>query len=227
LKAGDADLFNDPRLAWAMERFGDGLGQRALELGPLEGAHSYMLERAGFGSVIAIEANPRAFLKCLIIKEVVGLPKTQFLCGDFLEYLRQKPQPFHSAIASGVLYHMTAPIELLARLSEATDRLYLWTHYYDQTRVSANKTLAARFSSQEKAEYVDFTYIFHRYRYKGSLRLREFCGGSRPYAHWLGREDILRALRHFGLDEIEIGFDTPDHPEGPAFALVAKRSGRS
>ena len=53
-----------------------------LELGPLEGGHSYMLDRAGAAQVVAIEGNARAYLKCLIVKELLGLPRVQFLCGD-------------------------------------------------------------------------------------------------------------------------------------------------
>ncbi len=34
-----------------------------LELGPLEGAHTYQLR------ILAIEANAEAFLKCLVVKE--------------------------------------------------------------------------------------------------------------------------------------------------------------
>ena len=43
-------------------------GRRVLELGPLEGGHSYMLQRAGAARVLAIEANTRAFLKFYAIR---------------------------------------------------------------------------------------------------------------------------------------------------------------
>jgi SAM-dependent methyltransferase len=77
-----------------------------LELGPLEGGHSFMFERLGAREVIAIEANPRAYLKCLIIKELLDLRRVRFLCGDFLEYLRADGTDFDLVFASGVLYHM-------------------------------------------------------------------------------------------------------------------------
>jgi hypothetical protein len=54
---------------------------------------------------------------------------------------------------------------------------------------------------------------------------------SAPSAHlvqrhstWLPRAELLRALEHFGWTGIEVGFDEPDHPNGPALALVASRA---
>jgi hypothetical protein len=52
-----------------------------LELGPLEGAHTYQLEKLGAKSILAIEANVEAFLKCLITKEITGLQVAKFMLG--------------------------------------------------------------------------------------------------------------------------------------------------
>jgi hypothetical protein len=54
-------------------------------------------------------------------------------------------------------------------------------------------------------------------------RLTGFWGGTQPYSNWLSREDLLRALEHFGWKKIEIAFDEPDHQNGPALCLVATR----
>lgn len=196
-------------------------GKTVLELGPLEAAHSYMLERAGAASVISIEANPEAYLKCLVVKETVGLVKTRFLCGDLIEYLRNSPPHFDAAIASGVLYHMINPVELIALLSMVTPRLYLWTHYYDAKIISADRKLGSMFTGHRQTSQNGFAHTLYRYEYWGSFGARQFCGGSRPHAHWMSREDILACLRHFGFDDLRLNFDAPDHPDGPAFALVA------
>lgn len=195
-------------------------GKTFLELGPLEGAHSYMLERAGAASVISIEANPEAYLKCLIVKETVGLTKTRFLCGDFIEYLRNSPPHFDAVIASGVLYHMIDPVELIALLSKIKPQLYLWTHYYDAKIISADRKLASMFTGHRQSSRDGFRHTLYRYEYWGSFGTRQFCGGSRPHSYWLSREDILRCLRHFGFKNIRVNFDAPDHPDGPAFAVV-------
>jgi hypothetical protein len=50
-------LFEDPQTSWAIERIGGVQGKTVLELGPLEGWHSCILENAGVRSVVAIEGN--------------------------------------------------------------------------------------------------------------------------------------------------------------------------
>ncbi len=182
-----------------------------------------MFEQAGFGSVLAIEANPRAYLKCLVVKEIVGLPRTRFLCGDFLEYLRDAPARADVVSACGVLYHMVNPVELLALLSKITGRLFLWTHYYDADLVRKNRTLARRFTAEHETEYDGFAHRLFRYQYWGSASVRQFCGGPRPHAHWMRRDHILACLKHFGFTVIQTSFEAPDHPDGPAFALLATR----
>jgi hypothetical protein len=223
LQAGKIRVFEDPRVHWALSQLGSVNGQTVLELGPLEGAHAYMLERAGCGSIVSIEANPRAYLKCLVVKEIVELTRTHFLCGDFLEYLRNSPPRADAVFASGVLYHMSNPAELMALVSKITGRLFLWTHYYDAGIISQNRKLASRFAREHQSEYAGFQHHLFRYDYGGSLRLARFCGGTRPYAHWMLREEIIAGLKHFGFSEIRTSFEEPDHPNGPAFALIAAR----
>ncbi|HEX3685017.1 MAG TPA: class I SAM-dependent methyltransferase [Bryobacteraceae bacterium] len=223
LQAGNIALFEDPRITWAISQLGGLRDQTVLELGPLEGAHSYMLEHAGAASIISIEANPEAYLKCLVIKEAVALERTHFLCGDFLEYLRNSPPHFEAALASGVLYHMVEPAELIALLSDITQNLYLWTHYYDAQLVAADRKLGSMFVGERQSEHAGFRHRLFRYEYWGSFGARQFCGGSRPHAHWMTREDILRCLQHFEFTEIRTNFEAPDHPDGPAFAIVARK----
>ena len=223
LQAGTVALFEDPRIGWALSELGDLQGRTVLELGPLEGAHAYMIERAGAASIVSIEANPEAYLKCLVVKETIGLQRTHFLCGDFIEYLRNSPPRFNAAFASGVLYHMMEPAELIALLSNITRNLYLWTHYYDAHLISADRKLSSMFVGNRQSEHAGFRHRLFRYEYWGSFGARQFCGGSRPHAHWMTREDILRCLQHFDFTEIRANFEAPDHPDGPAFAIVARK----
>ena len=81
-------------------------GARILELGPLEGGHTYQFERLGAAELIAIEANVEAYLKCLIVKELVGLRRSRFLLGDFIEYLKLDTTRYDLVFCCGVLYHM-------------------------------------------------------------------------------------------------------------------------
>ena len=223
LRAGSAGLFGDPRVAWGMQVLGGVDGKTVLELGPLEAGHTYMLEQGGAASIIAVEANTRAYLKCLIVKEVLGLQRARFLCGDFVEYLRAVQGTFDVCLASGVLYHMRDPVELIALLARATDRVFIWTHYYDRAVLAQAPHLTQKFTGSTTAERDGFRHTLHRFQYAEALNSQGFCGGSSEYSHWLSRTDILACLKHFGLSDIQINFDDPAHPNGPSFALVAIR----
>lgn len=215
LVSGQVPLFSDKRLIWFIEEIGGVEGKSALELGPLEGGHSYLLERQGVGSVTAVEANRRAYMKCLITKEVLGLKKVRFLLGDFMAYLEQTDAVFDVCIASGVLYHMTEPVVLLERIARRAKAVFLWTHYWDVSRKPGQRVV--------RATHAGFDHELYEHAYGPALDWQGFCGGSQSYARWLSREGILSALAHFGYDDVRTAFEQPDHPNGPAFAVAARR----
>lgn len=218
-----APLYDDPRLAAGLELIGGVAGKNVLELGPLEAGHTYMLDRAGASDVLAIEGNSRAFLKCLVVKELAGIPSARFVLGDFMEYLRGTPARVDVVIASGVLYHMMQPAELLGRIAGIADAVYLWTHYYDEALLARSQELSARIVAGETAEFDGYRHTVHRFQYGGALELKHFCGGNRAEARWMTRDGILGALAHFGFSTVHPYYDQPDHPNGPAFSIVARR----
>jgi hypothetical protein len=228
LKAGESPLFADHRVIWTLEQIGGVQGKRILELGPLEGGHTYQFDRAGAASVIGVEANTRGYLKCLVAKEVLGMPSAHFLCGDFVDYLRTNQDHFDLCFASGVLYHMRNPVEMIALAAKPSDHVFLWTHYYDPAVVPKNLRIAHRFGSGEAAEYQGFRHTLYRQEYTQApsayLRnWRGFCGGPEEISHWMTREDIIGCLKHFGMPDITIGDENKDHPNGPCFSLIASR----
>jgi hypothetical protein len=223
LRAGETRLFQDPRITWGFERLGGVAGRTVLELGPLEGAHSYMAQAGGASRVTAVEANTKAFLKCLVVKELLDLDRCSFLCGDAVEYLRATAEQFDLCIASGILYHMVEPVRLIDLISRRAARLIIWTHFYDEQAL-ANPRLAKRLGPAQAMEYGGFHHHVHRHRYGFDTRFAGFCGGTQPHSYWLPREDLLGALAHFGWQDVDIGFEEKSHPNGPALMLVAKAS---
>lgn len=226
LRAGHAALFADGRIHWLLSEVGDLRGQDILELGPLEGGHSYMLDQSEAGSVTAIESNTHAYLKCLIVKELLGLQHVKFLCGDFIEYLKDPACPqFDIGVASGVLYHMVNPVELISLLAKCCrTHLLIWTHYYDEAWAKA-RNLQGKFPFTEQADYAGFSHSLVRQNYEGeALGWAGFCGGSLHYSNWMYRNEIVACLEYFGFTRIQINFDHYDHPNGPAFTLLASRT---
>jgi hypothetical protein len=223
LRAGDAALFDDERMKWAFERLGGLEGHNVLELGPLEGGHSYMAQAAGAARVTAVEMNSKAFLKCLVVKELLDLDRCSFLAGDALSYMEDTDQRFDLCIACGILYHMVDPIRMLDLVSRCADRVVIWTHFYDAGAVAKKRRLARRLGTAQATDYNGFAYHVHRHSYGLDTRIAGFCGGTEPYSHWLPRADVLRALEHFGWSDIEISFEDVGNPNGPCFALIASK----
>lgn len=220
---GQSALFEDARIDWFRSRLGSFQGMHVLELGPLEGGHSYMLQQAGAASVVSIEANTRAYLKCLITKQILNLDRVNFLLGDFIKFMAATDRMFDVGLASGVIYHMKNPAELIAHISRRCRDLFVWTHYYDEDRARSNPDLGRMFSEPEEVEFDGFRHVLVKKSYGSALGWAGFCGGSAEFAHWMPRKDLLACFEHFGMKVRAIEFDQVDHPNGAALALHAQR----
>lgn len=167
-------------------------GMAILELGPMEGAHSYQLSQLG-GDVLAIEANSLAYLRCLVMKEILQPARCRFLLGDCLRYLEQNETRYDLIFCSGILYHMADPFSLIAAMARRTDRVFLSTHYYDPADPRGPDCRPR----QVARDGLELT--FHEHAYQVDLAASPFWGGTAPAAAWLSREDLLRCFEHFGF----------------------------
>lgn len=228
LKAGATPLFDDPRIAWAHHRLmemglEDGFrGREVVELGPLEGGHTYLIDRLEARAVTAIEANPRAYLKCLIAKETFAMPRARFVLGDCLEFLRTSEQRFDIGVACGILYHLTNPVELLELLARRCDALFLWTVFFDPEFVAQNPVPGAKFSDVIAMETAGFKHTVHRFNYGPSLDWKGFCGGGEVFSYWMEKEEIIGALRHFGFTTFR--HEQQPNVHGSALMLAARKA---
>jgi Protein of unknown function (DUF1698) len=218
-----AGLFEDGRVDWAEQTFGSFRNWKVLELGPLEAGHSYMFQKRGASKIISIEANTRAFLKCLCIKEILELTQVEFKLGDFMPYLRADTERYDMVFASGVLYHMEEPVELLKLISKVTDKVFIWTQYYDSAIIGGRNDLREKFSPLSAFEYDGAVYQGSTQAYKEALNWSGFCGGPKPISKWLTKKSITDALTRYGFADISINFDALDHQNGPAMAICARK----
>ncbi len=220
---GSVPLFEDARVVWVEQMMGSFSGLKILELGPLEGGHSYMLQKMGATQVRAIEANTRTFLKCLCIKEIFKLDRVEFLLGDFVQYLEKEDKPWDLVFASGVLYHMEDPVYLLKLISKVTQHVFLWTHYYDHDLIGKNNALSHKFGKLKHDYFEGFEYQYAIQSYKEALNWSGFCGGPLITSKWLTRESIFGILKVLGFNKISVQFEQTDHANGPAFTLFASK----
>jgi hypothetical protein len=219
---GFAGLFDDSRVRWFGEVIGGFQGRRVLELGPLESGHTFMLNSMGARDIVAVEANTRAFLKCLCIKELFHLDRVRYLLGDCVSYLESTREEFDIVLASGILYHMTDPVKLLALAAGKAPILLAWTHYYDKAQL-ASRGLSRKFDALAPSTSCGVSVEGSRQWYLRARKWSGFCGGSAPHSLWLSRSSLLHALDAVGYKHVVIGHDELDHQNGPALAFVATK----
>jgi len=225
VEAGKLRLWQDERLEWMEGLTGSLAGWRVLELGPLDGAHTLYLHRAGVGRVDAIEAGKGAFLRCLITKELCRMDRAHFYLGDFGVGLGPlASERYDLVVASGVLYHLTEPVALLQRLRERTDRLFIWTHVFDSTRMKVKPGSASPFTGrQREVEVEGVTVVLHERSYLGTHQQAAFCGGPRDCHYWFERESLFALLKVLGFGQVQVGCEEPENPAGPSLAIYATR----
>ncbi len=222
---GFAGLFEDPRIQWMVETLGGVAGRRILELGPLEGGHTYALEtRYDAAEIVAVEANERAFLKCLVTKEILGTRRSRFLLGDFNRFMAESRTRFDLVVACGVLYHMEHPAEHIKLLCNSADTVFVWTHYFDRALIDAiGPDLSRKFTVESTVDYEGYEHVVHRQDYLDALGWGGFCGAGREFGNWLRLDDIKNLFDRHDFEIAATAFHNTDHPNGPAIAFVAHR----
>ncbi len=222
---GETRLCEDARIHWAAEKLGGFAGKKVLELGPLEGGHSYMLEKLGAASVTAVEASARAYLKCLVLKEALGLQRVRFLPGDIAPFLRESTETFDIGIACGVLYHLTNPVEVIEGLSRRCRAVFIWTQYFEPGFFEKHGHDQSPFSPPVSLSHSGFKHTLHPRNYAAAHHWKGFCGGGAHAGSWLPRADLLGALAHFKFRIIEAIEDPNKH--GPAIMVAAVNESKS
>ncbi len=224
LAAGHLALYADPRIAWAIEQAGDLTDRAILEIGPLEGMHTYMLNRHRPRRIDAVEANRLCFLRCLVTDQILNIDRANFILGDVMKWLEEHEDRYDLIVASGVLYHMTDPVRFLELVAARTDRVFLWTHYFTPETMPQGDVRRRPFTGNEvlRSSHALDLRLYER-SYQNTAHNASFCGGPMDRHYWMHKQDILDFLRILGFNSVEIGEDDEKHPGGPCFSLFAKR----
>lgn len=221
--SGQSVLFEDGRITALFKCAGGMSGKRVLELGPLEGGHTFMLFQAGAREITSIESNQRAFLKCLITKEVLGY-KANTLLGDFIPFLQKAKSDgdkYDFLLASGVLYHMVDPVGALDLFLSVANKIGIWTHFYDRDVIRPK--WPKKFSATP--EYIDYNGLhleIYRQEYEKALDWSGFCGGSAPYSYWMTK-DAITSMLGFNNFKFEILAEDMHFQNGPCMLLYVEK----
>jgi len=222
VKAGPLDLSNDARIRWLLARVAVE-GKAVLEFGPMEASHTAMLHAAGAQSVTAIEASKLAFMKCLVVKELLDLPRAHFLHGDFRPWLASDTRRWDLVVASGVLYHLADPVWFLERVAERTDTLFLWTHFCDDGAMPKGDPRRRPILRTRTQMWRGHRLTLGERSYREASKLKTFCGGVHSDHAWLYRDSLMCVLQELGFSSIETAFDEPKHVNGPSACFLARR----
>ncbi|MES0134594.1 hypothetical protein NKJ88_06465 [Mesorhizobium sp. M0016] len=225
LKSGGVvPLFDDPRIAYLVNKLGASIvGINAVELGPLEGGHSYSLIRAGVGELTAIEGNSFCYLKTLITKEVLNLTNLHVEYGEVEKWLDTESRKFGLIVASGILYHLVDPLRALVNMTRRSDSIFLWTHFFDEEYMPAGDLRRVAFSGRvTAAQYMGYTAEYYWRSYLGAQTTDLFNGGIHDTSVWMSRKGILHTFARAGFD-VEESFVAADHVNGPSACFLAQR----
>lgn len=220
LRAGNfpGDFFNDTRVLSAERAFGGFQGKKILELGPCEAHHTIMIAGRGAESITAIEANTRAYLKCLVMKEVFSLTNARFLLGNAVEFMKETSERFNILFASGFLYHQAEPDKALTAMARVSDQIFVQSHYFDAAAIAASN-LSGRFGPGRKVNGVTYYPMQNRNRFAP-----DYLGGIAHATNWIGKDDMLRTISSLGFS-VEIVTDEIT-PNGPSIWFVAIRNNK-
>ncbi len=194
----DANRLNRGFLRFLDKRCGGFKNKKVLELGPFEGFHSYDLDRMGVSELLAIEGNPRNYLKCLIVKNHYQLNSVQFRLGNFVDYLLETDKTYDFILAAGVLYHSAKPMVLLEQIIAKTNSFGVCNTFYDPDNLVFRMTGRTREFAIEGIAPI----TLHE-RFNVPHVTRKAKHGMGDSAWMISREDLLRYLE-FKNFQVEI-----------------------
>lgn len=228
LAAGNHPLHADSRIVEAIGAYGSLEGKLALEIGPLEGMHTYMLNQQRPARIDAIEANRLCFLRCLVTKEILQLDRARFYLGNIQPWLEQQETVYDFALASGVLYHLPDPANFLLQLSRRAQAVFIWTHFFDEEAMPRGDPRRNPFSGRvETRDVAGLSVRYYERSYQHAETNASFCGGMKDRHYWMHRDDILSLLRRVGYTTIEIQSEELAHGGGPCFSVFARKQSQT
>jgi SAM-dependent methyltransferase len=177
-----------------------------VELGALEGAHSFILaQHPGIQRVLAVEGREANLGKARFVQQLLQVPKVEFVQANLEDADVTAFGKFDAVFCCGLLYHLPEPWKLLEQLPQVAPALFIWTQY-----CSENEARELKNGLQGK------THI------EGGAD--EPLSGMSATATWLTLDSLRTVLARSGYTKIEIIFDDPGHANGPAVTIGATTS---
>lgn len=198
---GEIGTLGDPRVEQFF-RFAPA-AETILELGSLEGAHTFMLaEGHGVKRVLALEGRERNLRKAGLIQDLLHVRNAEFAQANLEESDLSAFGKFDAIFCSGLLYHLPEPWKLIERLPSIAPSLFIWTHY----------------APDAEAEVISNGLRGRIYVEGGS---EDLLSGLSPTSTWLTLGSLITSLTTSGYGSVHVIHNDLTHAKGPAVTLGA------
>jgi SAM-dependent methyltransferase len=180
-----------------------------LELGSLEGAHSFMLaQRPGVQRVVALEGRDANLRKARFVQSLFQISNVEFAQANIEHADLGAFGKFDAIFCCGLLYHLPEPWRLIQQCASVAPLLFIWTQY----------------SSEKEARDLGNGL-------RGKTHIEggpdEPLSGMSATATWLTLDSLRDLLVRSGYGTVKIIHDDPTHVNGPAVTIGAMRAGHS
>lgn len=178
--------------------------QTILELGSLEGGHSFLLAERDGVSITAVEGRAYNVEKATFIQKSIRTKSVRFVIADLEKQPLLSLGQFDAIFCLGLLYHLPRPWELIDQLREVSPRVFIWTHYAPEDKAT---------------EFVnEFPGMWYE---EGGIE--DPLSGLSPKSFWLPLPALKDRLRKNGFEHIKVIENLEMHPngKGPCVTLAA------
>jgi SAM-dependent methyltransferase len=177
-----------------------------LELGALEGAHSFILaQHPGVKRVVALEGREANLRKARFVQELLQIGNVEFAQANLEHADLRGFGNFDAIFCCGLLYHLPEPRKLIEQCPSIAPLLFIWTQYAAENEADdVGRGLRGKIYVEGGAD--------------------EPLSGMSATATWLTLDSIRAVLAASGYESVEIIHDDPGHANGPAVTIGARRT---
>ncbi len=197
---GSVSLDDDRRVRQFFEAFPD--ARTVLELGSLEGAHTFQLAARAGAHVTAVEGREENLERARFLQRLLAVDNVAFHLADLETARLASFGRFDAVFCCGLLYHLPEPWRLLDDLASASDNVFIWTHV-----------------ASDEAGDVEIGDLRGCWYEEGGRA--DMLSGLSPRSFWLTLDSLLDRLTRGGY-AVEV-LDEQAHQHGPAVTLAARR----
>ncbi len=202
---GSVSFDDDTRIRFFFDIFPD--VKSVLELGCLEGGHTFQLVKKPGISVLGIEGREYNIDKANYIKELLQIQNARFICADLENTSLSTFGKFDAVFCSGILYHLPNPWNLIHEISKITEKVFIWTHYATEEQ-----------GILQIHGYRGFWYKEFGLKMWG---LKKPLKGLSKKSFWMTKNSLISLLIKNGFNNLKVLEDDVNHKNGAAITLGA------